>query len=291
MADVLRNVKQILRADRQRVRRAPLWVHGSDGAAARVSEGSLIRLERDRRGGLRVFQGSALQRPPAAPSQPAEDAFEAQPIEVSTTQAFDAQAAADADAIDSEPMPTVDPTAELLGRAKARRPRSRLAPMPVASEPAPPVRGKRAAAPPVRVRKRPRRQRNRDPEAGERNRLPPTATTISATAEQRSYARERATKRAPGSSCGHGAAPYRSNSTSTPNAPNNTAIDNAAPTRRVNARFCPTRATIGRSIDRARGGNATPHRWPPPLATVFPPRPGSPRMRQHWRSTRLRPPG
>ena len=82
----------------------------------------------------------------AAPVQPS-DAFESQPIEVSATQALDAQESADADLIDSEPMPTVDPTAELLGRAKARRPRSRLAATPVAaSEPAPIARANRRAS-------------------------------------------------------------------------------------------------------------------------------------------------
>ena len=39
----------------------------------------------------------------------------------------------DADVIDTEPMPTVDPTAELLGRAKARRPRTRLSATPGAA--------------------------------------------------------------------------------------------------------------------------------------------------------------
>ena len=45
-----------------------------------------------------------------------------------------------------------------------------------------PVRAKTSSRTTVRARKRPRRRRNRDPEAGERNRLRPTATTISATA-------------------------------------------------------------------------------------------------------------
>jgi hypothetical protein len=81
----------------------------------------LVRLERDRRGGLRVFQGSAMQRPPMPP-----------PIfDVEQTEAAGAPEAAHADVREVEvdgnigPIP-VDTTAELLGRAKPRRPRSRL---------------------------------------------------------------------------------------------------------------------------------------------------------------------
>ena len=106
----------------------------------------LVRLERDRRGGLRVFQGSALQRQPSTPA--ATDTFESQPIEIAATAALGAQETADADMLDSEPMPTVDPTAELLGRAKARRPRSRLAATPVAApEPATSSRGRKSSRP------------------------------------------------------------------------------------------------------------------------------------------------
>ncbi len=145
----LRNVKQILRAADNGFDERRYGFGGLMDLLRACQRENLIRLERDRRGGLRVFQGSALQRQPAPvatpPMQPA-DAFESQPIEISAIQAVSAQDAADADMMDSEPMPTVDPTAELLGRAKARRPRSRLAATPVVPEPAPaPTRGRKPA--------------------------------------------------------------------------------------------------------------------------------------------------
>ncbi|HWF86797.1 MAG TPA: NYN domain-containing protein [Vicinamibacterales bacterium] len=145
----LRNVKQILRAADNGFDERRYGFGGLMDLLRACQRENLIRLERDRRGGLRVFQGSALQRQPApvatTPMQPT-DVFESQPIEISATQAASAQDAADADMMDSEPMPTVDPTAELLGRAKARRPRSRLAATPVVPEPEPsPTRARKPA--------------------------------------------------------------------------------------------------------------------------------------------------
>jgi uncharacterized LabA/DUF88 family protein len=136
----LRNVKQILRAADASFDERRYGFGGLMDLLRACQRENLIRLERDRRGGLRVFQGSALQRQPAAPMLPQADVnetFESQPIEISETDALGNRQSADADLLDSEPMPTVDPTAELLGRAKARRPRSRLAATPVAPEPAP----------------------------------------------------------------------------------------------------------------------------------------------------------
>ena len=147
----LRNVKQILRAADSAFDERRYGFGGLMDLLRACQKENLIRLERDRRGGLRVFQGSALQRQPAAPVQPS-DAFESQPIEVSATQALDAQESADADMMDSEPMPTVDPTAELLGRAKARRPRSRLAATPVASSEPAPARARKPARPSPRAK-------------------------------------------------------------------------------------------------------------------------------------------
>src|SRR5262249_20814165 len=111
----------------------------------------LVRLERDRRGGLRVFPGAALQRPPVfrqetqealeseldarahaqahmldQPRPPSHDQERAaQPIEAAPSSAPDAADSVDVDVTDSEPMPTVDPTAELLGTASRRRRSSR----------------------------------------------------------------------------------------------------------------------------------------------------------------------
>ena len=112
----LRNVKQILRsADAAFDERRYGFVGLMDLLKACQREG-LVRLERDRRGGLRVFQGTAIQRA-AAPERI---------LDVEHTEAADAQprhivAVPDMDA-ESEvgPIP-IDTTAELLGRAKARR--------------------------------------------------------------------------------------------------------------------------------------------------------------------------
>jgi len=93
-----------------------------------------VRIERDRRGGLRVFQGGALHNVTPRPShahgplpQPdVEDTMDAapsdaQPIEavVVAAEPFEEQPT------DIDPMP-IDTTAELLGRAKPK-PRARTA--------------------------------------------------------------------------------------------------------------------------------------------------------------------
>jgi uncharacterized LabA/DUF88 family protein len=128
----LRNAKQILRAGSFDERR-----YGFGGLMdllrACQREG-LIRLERDRRGGLRVFQGGALRSalPRVEPiSQPVEAKIVEQPepsepIEASVEAVGAAES--DADAIDISEVNSaaiVDTTAELLGRATSKRPRSR----------------------------------------------------------------------------------------------------------------------------------------------------------------------
>jgi uncharacterized LabA/DUF88 family protein len=151
----LRNVKQILRsADAAFDERRYGFVGLMDLLKACQREG-LVRLERDRRGGLRVFQGAAIQR--TAASEPI--------LDVEQTEAADAQprhivAAPDLDA-ESEvgPIP-IDTTAELLGRAKARRPRSRLgarAPEAPAAPAATTASGRAARKPSARKAAAPRR--------------------------------------------------------------------------------------------------------------------------------------
>jgi uncharacterized LabA/DUF88 family protein len=118
----LRNLKQILRAGGLDERR-----YGFGGLMdllrACQREG-FIRMERDRRGGLRVFQGGQLQRS-AAPAPILEPAHETiiEAVEV----AADAPTFTPIDSsidIEEEPQPAVvvDTTAELLGRAKSKRP-------------------------------------------------------------------------------------------------------------------------------------------------------------------------
>jgi len=125
----VRNVKQIFRAaggfDERR--------YGFGGLIELLKacqHDGLIRLERDRRGGLRVFQGPALGRsaaPTAPVSEPVVETIDTGTIETIQPAVLDV----DADVIDEQPIAVVDTTAELLGRAKAKRPaRHRSAPAP-----------------------------------------------------------------------------------------------------------------------------------------------------------------
>jgi uncharacterized LabA/DUF88 family protein len=122
----LRNVKQLLRAagfDERRYGFGGLL----DLLKACQREG-LVRVERDRRGGLRVFQGTAMARgaepriePTALPLvepelRPADDSFVAAAPPEEYSEGHEPQ-----------PDAVVDTTAELLGRAKPRRTRSRSA--------------------------------------------------------------------------------------------------------------------------------------------------------------------
>jgi hypothetical protein len=119
----LRNVKQILRAADSGFDERRYGFGGIMDLLRACQREGLIRLERDRRGGLRVFQGAALQRAvPAASSEPAHTEM---PRHDETPQPLQAEAPIEGEVVDLEPMPMVDPTAELLGRAKPKRPRTR----------------------------------------------------------------------------------------------------------------------------------------------------------------------
>jgi len=135
----MRNVKQILRQaggfDERR-----FGFTGLMDLLRALQRDGMLRLERDRRGGLRVFQGAALRREAPMESIPVEtgvvaeigyepqtdtaspvdsldiDAIEVQPGEVTVVQ----ESVADAEEPEIEPIP-VDTTAELLGRAKPKR--------------------------------------------------------------------------------------------------------------------------------------------------------------------------
>jgi uncharacterized protein (TIGR00288 family) len=138
----LRNVKQILRAagfDERKYGFGGLL----DLLKACQREG-LVRVERDRRGGLRVFQGPSMPRTSVATAPPQMS------VPVSEPETIDVQA--DSDPIEAEPIETetvtvVDTTAELLGRAtaKPRRPRGRVASGNFGESPSQaPARGSRA---------------------------------------------------------------------------------------------------------------------------------------------------
>ena len=117
----LRNVKQILRAGSFDERR-----YGFGGLLDLLKgcqRDGLVRIERDRRGGLRVFQGPNMSRstPIAAP-----DAAQLS-SDVDVVEVMIEPDGSDTEPIDVAPVSVVDTTAELLGRAKARKPRTRAA--------------------------------------------------------------------------------------------------------------------------------------------------------------------
>jgi uncharacterized LabA/DUF88 family protein len=123
----LRNVKQLLRAADAGFDERQYGFSGLVELVRACQREGLVRLERDRRGGLRVFPGPALQRPAVATAQPAE--VEEEVEETAPTQAAEAapgntlepSQALEPDLVDNEPMPTSDPTAELLGTTKRKR--------------------------------------------------------------------------------------------------------------------------------------------------------------------------
>jgi hypothetical protein len=118
----LRNVKQILRAADSSFDERRYGFGGLMDLLRACQKESLIRLERDRRGGLRVFQGAALQRASAPPILDVENEI----IDAQPGESIEAPATTPHEETPLEPIP-IDTTAELLGRAKPRRPRLRLA--------------------------------------------------------------------------------------------------------------------------------------------------------------------
>jgi uncharacterized LabA/DUF88 family protein len=128
----LRNVKQIFRAGDFDERRYGFG--GLMDLLKACQRDGLVRIERDRRGGLRVFQGANLARPSQAVHPPVVQSTEdAQPIQGDVELAEDAQPVVpvevtddtEPDVIEVEPVSVVDTTAELLGRATAKGTRSR----------------------------------------------------------------------------------------------------------------------------------------------------------------------
>ena len=146
----LRNVKQILRQTEGGFDERRYGFGGLMDLLKGCQREGFVRVERDRRGGLRVFQGPALQG--AAPTtgqvsrpnlpQPDVEEYENQPIEAPRALPADSLNMNDTDQDDAQPLAVlVDTTAELLGRAKPRKPRARAA-----VRPAPAAAPKKAAA-------------------------------------------------------------------------------------------------------------------------------------------------
>ena len=139
----LRNVKQILRQTEGGFDERRYGFGGLMDLLKGCQREGFVRVERDRRGGLRVFQGSALQggAPPISrPNLPQPDVeeYENQPIDIRRADAIEAGEPTESER-SGEPIP-IDTTAELLGRAKPRKPRAR------APRPAPVAAPKKAAA-------------------------------------------------------------------------------------------------------------------------------------------------
>ena len=125
----LRNVKQILRAAQLDERRYGFG--GLMDLLKACQRDGLLRVERDRRGGLRVFQGTGLRggttAAPATTSAPAAEVEAGNEIEpgneaLPVVEAEPVVIDVDGEVIIDEPqINVVDPVAELLGRAKAKR--------------------------------------------------------------------------------------------------------------------------------------------------------------------------
>jgi uncharacterized LabA/DUF88 family protein len=121
----LRNVKQILRQAEGGFDERRYGFGGLMDLLRALQKEGWVRIERDRRGGLRVFQAQRLQRPatPQLPQPDVEtelvdvDAIEAEPRQPSMGEPFDGEQAEIAPVV-------IDTTAELLGRAKPKKPRT-----------------------------------------------------------------------------------------------------------------------------------------------------------------------
>jgi uncharacterized LabA/DUF88 family protein len=154
----LRNVKQILRQADGGFDERRYGFGGLMDLLKGCQREGFVRVERDRRGGLRVFQGPALQGSAAAAPvsrpnlpQPDVEEYENQPIEAPRVEAL-ADGNRDIDQDDSQPMP-IDTTAELLGRAKPRKPRARAPRPAVIATPKKAAARKPAAKKPARGKK------------------------------------------------------------------------------------------------------------------------------------------
>ena len=154
----LRNFKQLLRAVEGGFNERRYGFMGLIDLLRASQRQGLVRVERDRRGGLLVFKGPALQQAGPAPAiDPSKEVTEAEPaagrLDTPDTQPaeaedrFELEEAAEADRFNVEPSPT-DTMAEPLESTKPKRPRSRAAaaaPVPRKATPKKPKRSKKPA--------------------------------------------------------------------------------------------------------------------------------------------------
>jgi hypothetical protein len=152
----LRNVKQILRQAEGGFDERRYGFGGLMDLLRTCQREGILRMERDHRGGLRVFQGQALR---SAPGQPIARALPLEvPVEIpdagpTEPERVEPMAIDDVSATEPsevEPIP-IDTTAELLGRAKHRKPRVRVLSAPVAATPRPAPRAARGQRAPKKA--------------------------------------------------------------------------------------------------------------------------------------------
>ena len=145
----LRNVKQILRQAEGGFDERTYGFGGLMELLRACQRENLVRIERDRRGGLRVFQGSALQQKAQAARLPQPDVesetIDEQPIFLQVSDPIDASETIEVEAM-APPPNVVDTTAEMLGRASARPRKSRAATPRAPRAAATPKAPKKAAA-------------------------------------------------------------------------------------------------------------------------------------------------
>ena len=133
----LRNVKQLLRAAEGGFDERRYGFMGLIDLLRACQRDGLVRLERDRRGGLRVFKGPALQQtgpspaidpsPEVTKAEPEAgrlDTLDTQPVEAEDR--FEPEEQAEEDRFNVEPIPT-DTMAGPIDPTKPSRPRSRVA--------------------------------------------------------------------------------------------------------------------------------------------------------------------
>lgn len=126
----LRNVKQILRQADGGFDERRYGFGGLMDLLKALQKESMVRIERDRRGGLRVFQGSALPKQihstPIDGLPQVDESYEAIEalVESQPGEGLDAAEPRETEQPEAEPMP-IDTTAELLGRATAKPRRAR----------------------------------------------------------------------------------------------------------------------------------------------------------------------
>jgi hypothetical protein len=151
----LRNVKQILRAAEGGFDERRYGFGGLMDLLKACQRAGIVRIERDRRGGLRVFQGPQMQSAPVhAPQRDVEaiDVVEVMPIEAGSIEPIAAAAEPEPEMVEAEPIP-IDTTAELLGVAKPKRTRARLPRAATSTTPARKTARKTAGRRPARSRK------------------------------------------------------------------------------------------------------------------------------------------